>query len=162
MIIPSFPDDCTDAQRILDDMYRTFTPAIDLSKLPGQSSPTDDLERDHVLSQRIRLFSWVRPCHLDLPFPSTSESASPSSSPELPSTATMERPLSAVETRAKHKERHAQGFIDFAIRELNKINQYKAPRDKLICVLNSCKVIFGQLSLFHTLLMVLALIAIAE
>lgn len=26
---------------------------------------------------------------------------------------------------------------------MNKIDHYKAPRDKLICVLNSCKVIFG-------------------
>jgi hypothetical protein len=28
--------------------------------------------------------------------------------------------------------------------ELLKINHYKAPRDKMICVLNCCKVIFGQ------------------
>jgi hypothetical protein len=28
--------------------------------------------------------------------------------------------------------------------ELLKINHYKAPRDKLICVLNSCKVIYGK------------------
>jgi hypothetical protein len=27
--------------------------------------------------------------------------------------------------------------------ELLKVNHYKAPRDKLICVLNCCKVIFG-------------------
>ena len=27
--------------------------------------------------------------------------------------------------------------------ELVKINHYKAPRDKLICILNCCKVIFG-------------------
>ncbi len=29
--------------------------------------------------------------------------------------------------------------------ELVKINHYKAPRDKLICILNCCKVIFGLL-----------------
>lgn len=28
---------------------------------------TDDLERDGVLSQRIRLFGWVREKHLDVP-----------------------------------------------------------------------------------------------
>jgi hypothetical protein len=28
--------------------------------------------------------------------------------------------------------------------ELLKINNYKAPRDKLICILNCCKVIFGK------------------
>lgn len=27
--------------------------------------------------------------------------------------------------------------------ELLKVNHYKAPRDKLICILNCCKVIFG-------------------
>lgn len=30
------------------------------------------------------------------------------------------------------------------IPELLKINNYKAPRDKLICILNCCKVIFGK------------------
>lgn len=29
------------------------------------------------------------------------------------------------------------------VAELLKINHYKAPRDKLICILNCCKVIFG-------------------
>jgi hypothetical protein len=28
--------------------------------------------------------------------------------------------------------------------ELLKINHYKAPRDKMICILNCCKVIFGE------------------
>ncbi|KAI8967830.1 hypothetical protein BDF20DRAFT_899482 [Mycotypha africana] len=34
-------------------------------------------------------------------------------------------------------------FLTFAEAELLKINNYKAPRDKLICILNCCKVIFG-------------------
>lgn len=38
---------------------------------------------------------------------------------------------------------HSARFYDFAIQELNKINHYKAPRDKTICLLNCCKVIFG-------------------
>ncbi|PKI84796.1 hypothetical protein MVES1_000875 [Malassezia vespertilionis] len=38
---------------------------------------------------------------------------------------------------------HSARFYDFAVQELNKVNQYKAPRDKIICILNSCKVIFG-------------------
>ncbi|KII85928.1 hypothetical protein PLICRDRAFT_115563 [Plicaturopsis crispa FD-325 SS-3] len=37
----------------------------------------------------------------------------------------------------------SKGFLMFAQQELLKINHYKAPRDKLICVLNCCKVIFG-------------------
>ncbi|KAH9940720.1 uncharacterized protein BXZ73DRAFT_88467 [Epithele typhae] len=37
----------------------------------------------------------------------------------------------------------SEGFLMFAQQELLKINHYKAPRDKLICILNCCKVIFG-------------------
>ncbi|CAK5283173.1 unnamed protein product [Mycena citricolor] len=37
----------------------------------------------------------------------------------------------------------SQGFMMFAEQELMKVNHYKAPRDKLICILNCCKVIFG-------------------
>lgn len=87
---------------------------------------TDDLERDGVLSQRIRLFGWVRAKHLDVP-----------------------------------EGEASQGFLAFAEQgacvrpavpilrsqrmsaELLKINHYKAPRDKMICILNCCKVIFG-------------------
>ncbi len=35
---------------------------------------------------------------------------------------------------------------DLLLTELLKMNHYKAPRDKLICILNSCKVIFGRIS----------------
>ncbi|KAK1080857.1 hypothetical protein LTR33_005181 [Friedmanniomyces endolithicus] len=36
-------------------------------------------------------------------------------------------------------------FLGLAQKELLKINSYRAPRDKVICVLNCCKVIFGFL-----------------
>ena len=36
-------------------------------------------------------------------------------------------------------------FLNLAERELVKIGSYRAPRDKVICVLNCCKVIFGLL-----------------
>lgn len=36
-------------------------------------------------------------------------------------------------------------FVHLSGEELNKINRFKAPRDKMICILNSCKVIFGIL-----------------
>ncbi|KAJ1653785.1 hypothetical protein IWQ61_006166 [Dispira simplex] len=36
-------------------------------------------------------------------------------------------------------------FLSFAMAELLKMNTFKAPRDKLICVLNCCTVIFGLL-----------------
>ncbi|KAI9310654.1 hypothetical protein BX666DRAFT_2005830 [Dichotomocladium elegans] len=49
--------------------------------------------------------------------------------------------------RAEHLDIHDtvdnEHFLVFAESELLKINNYKAPRDKLICILNCCKVIFG-------------------
>ncbi|KAI7875402.1 hypothetical protein K492DRAFT_210947 [Lichtheimia hyalospora FSU 10163] len=49
--------------------------------------------------------------------------------------------------RAEHLDipdtTHNESFLTFAESELLKINNYKAPRDKLICILNCCKVIFG-------------------
>ncbi|CCK71419.1 guanine nucleotide exchange factor VPS9 KNAG_0G03620 [Huiozyma naganishii CBS 8797] len=36
-------------------------------------------------------------------------------------------------------------FMKLAINELSKINKFKAPRDKVVCILNCCKVIFGLL-----------------
>ncbi|AAS51570.1 ADL349Wp [Eremothecium gossypii ATCC 10895] len=36
-------------------------------------------------------------------------------------------------------------FVDLSVAELAKINQYKAPRDKIVCILNACKIIFGLL-----------------
>lgn len=92
---------------LMNRLYNyTFSPAV---KKEGKwNVQTDDLERDRVLKQRVRLFSWITEEHLDVP----------------------------VGT-------HSKGFVDFAIEELLKINHYKAPRDKVICILNCCKVIFG-------------------
>ncbi|KAI0255953.1 hypothetical protein BJV78DRAFT_1119095 [Lactifluus subvellereus] len=85
----------------------TFTPQMARSN-PPRPITTDDLERDRVLTQRIALFRWIQPAHLDVPI-----------------------------------TEGANGFLLFAQQELVKINHYKAPRDKLICILNCCKVIFG-------------------
>jgi hypothetical protein len=54
------PSDCTD----LREVDSTFSPMIDPSVHP---ITTDDLERDSVLTERIRIFSWVREKHLDVP-----------------------------------------------------------------------------------------------
>lgn len=40
-------------------------------------------------------------------------------------------------------------FLRLAQQELQKIKAYRAPRDKIICVLNSCKVLFGFLRSSH-------------
>ncbi|KAI0339587.1 hypothetical protein BDW22DRAFT_1361143 [Trametopsis cervina] len=85
----------------------TFIPQV-ARMIPPRPVTADDLERDRVLEQRIALFSWLEPHHLDIP------------------------------------EGHGrEGFLMFAQQELFKVNHYKAPRDKLICILNCCKVIFG-------------------
>jgi hypothetical protein len=117
-------------------------------------SPTGDVERDQVLTQRIRLFAWIKPVHLDLPIadpsllsPSPSRSASPPVSLDLLAKK-AEVQGEKGEENEKAKQQQTQGFLLFARRELLKINQYKAPRDKLICVLNSCKVIFGRPHIF--------------
>ncbi|PYH91192.1 guanine nucleotide exchange factor Vps9 [Aspergillus ellipticus CBS 707.79] len=71
----------------------------------------EDIERDEVLAQKMRIYSWVEEVHLDIP------------------------PVSA----------HGRRFLNLAQQELLKINGYRAPRDKVICILNCCKVIFGLL-----------------
>lgn len=40
-------------------------------------------------------------------------------------------------------------FIDLGCEELNKVNKYKSPRDKIICILNCCKIIYGLLRNHH-------------
>lgn len=102
-------DQATEAMEklIMNRLYTyTFTPAI--AQEGHWSVQTNDLERDQVLSQRIRLLSWVEERHLDMACGS-----------------------------------HSPRFNDFAVQELLKINHYRAPRDKIICILNCCKVIFG-------------------
>lgn len=142
---------------------RTFTPALDLSALPGQVSPTGDVERDQILAQRIKLFAWIKPSHLDLPIADPPNEASPSKDVPTPPSPRIEQLISEAESSEKsqkqdkgdkpdknassqQQQRQVQGFFDFARRELLKINSYKAPRDKMICVLNCCKVIFGEIA----------------
>ncbi|KAK9685115.1 hypothetical protein K7432_015620 [Basidiobolus ranarum] len=45
---------------------------------------------------------------------------------------------------------HNDSFLQFAQAELLKLNHYKAPRDKLICILNCCIIIFGLLKHLNT------------
>ncbi|CAI7665142.1 unnamed protein product [Penicillium pancosmium] len=71
----------------------------------------EDIERDDILAQKIRIYSWVSEEHLDIPVVSGS----------------------------------GRRFLNLAQQELLKINGYRAPRDKVICILNCCKVIFGLL-----------------
>lgn len=126
-------------------------------------SSSGDLERDQVVRQRIRLFGWIEPRHLDLPISVSNGSSSSSGSSEVDEesggsgtgTPVVQEKEKDGETGGSEKEQEKgkgkgkkgseRGFIEFAATELRKMNQYKAPRDKLICVLNCCKVIFGKL-----------------
>ncbi|MCJ1288282.1 hypothetical protein MMC26_007637 [Xylographa opegraphella] len=71
----------------------------------------EDIERDEVLAQKVRIYGWIKEEHLDI------------------------RPI----------EDDGRRFLSLAQQELLKIKSYRAPRDKVICVLNCCKVIFGLL-----------------
>ncbi|KEP46808.1 putative calcium-independent phospholipase A2-gamma, partial [Rhizoctonia solani 123E] len=123
---------------VMTRLYQsTFTPQIARS---GQPVTTDDLERDRVLKQRISLFQWIRPEHLDIPKklkdPEENEKKAASSdqpNPEYYSPANAENSADS----------EIMKFLLFAQQEINEINHYKAPREKLLCVINSCKVIFG-------------------
>ncbi|RMZ87192.1 hypothetical protein DV736_g5587, partial [Chaetothyriales sp. CBS 134916] len=85
---------------------------VDSALRPGRRGQhQEDVERDEVLSQKIRIYRWVREDHLDIP-------------PVGP---------------------NGERFLRLAQQELLKIRSYRAPRDKVICVLNCCKVIFGLL-----------------
>ncbi|KAL2200759.1 hypothetical protein P885DRAFT_66384 [Corynascus similis CBS 632.67] len=116
---------------VMNRLYsQTFSPAIPAPQpLPGarrrrgqdrvmgpgrRGQHQEDVERDEVLAQKIKIYSWVREEHLDIP------------------------PVSESGKR----------FLKLAQQELLKIKSYRAPRDKIICVLNCCKVIFGLLK--HT------------
>ena len=88
----------------------------------------DDLERDRVLSQRIALFGWIEETHLDIPEGEGSKG------------------FLMFAQQGKLNSFFSTMMLTCHGTELIKINHYKAPRDKLICILNSCKVIFGSTS----------------
>ena len=116
---------------VMNRLYgQTFSPAIppppqiprsrsksrqkQLEKAAGpgrRGQHQEDVERDDILAQKIRIYGWVKEEHLDIP------------------------PVGA----------NGERFLRLAQQELLKIKSYRAPRDKIICVLNSCKVIFGLL-----------------
>jgi hypothetical protein len=71
----------------------------------------EDVERDEILAQKVRIYKWVSEEHLDI----------------------------------KPVNEKGKKFLQLAQQELLKIKGYRAPRDKVICILNCCKVIFGFL-----------------
>jgi hypothetical protein len=108
---------------VMNRLYtQTFSPAIPLhdgkgrvdERFPGRKGQhQEDVERDSILSQKVRIYSWIREEHLDIGDTVSGDSG--------------------------------RRFLDLAVKEMLKIGSYRAPRDKVICVLNCCKVIFGLL-----------------
>ncbi|KAK9360919.1 hypothetical protein V1504DRAFT_497846 [Lipomyces starkeyi] len=96
---------------IMNRLYsQTFSPEIPRSR--RTFSHEEDLLRDNVLEEKVRIWSWIEGNHLDVE-------------------------KSIIDS--------GERFILLAEDELLKINNYRAPRDKIICILNCCKVIFGLL-----------------
>ncbi|KAJ1663646.1 hypothetical protein IW140_000936 [Coemansia sp. RSA 1813] len=73
-------------------------------------STSDDADKDHVISEKLSLFRWIRSEHLDI-----------------------------------ERTEQTDSFLQFARTELLKINSFKSPRDKVICILNCCTVIYALL-----------------
>ena len=140
--------------------HLTFTPAMESEGGGGGMSMSGDLERDQVVRQRIRLFrDWLEPKHLDLPINDETAVGEEEMEDQKEEAEVAEEEFESEKEKevkdkgVKVKDEKGKGknssssssdsFIEFAASELRKMNNYKAPRDKLICVLNCCKVIFG-------------------
>ena len=107
--------------------WSTFTPQV-VRANPPRPTTTDDLERDRVLSQRIALFGWVDEKNPDIPEGEESNGF-----------------LMFAQQGSSSIYHFLCTKLSWFSPELLKINHYKAFRDKLICMLNYCKVIFGLL-----------------
>jgi len=104
----------------------------------------DDEQRDEVLRRKLSLLRWVREEHLDIKPTDFNEqyirnaadgrAAHPQPAPGLVGA----RPLTAAATSTCDARRTPKRP------ELLKLNRYKAPRDKVICILNCCKIIYSM------------------
>ena len=105
--------------------------AVDRALVPGRKGQhQEDIERDEILAQKVRIYGWVQEKHLDIP------PVGDSGRRFLILAQQGEASLSILQL----------SFRPDVTTELLKIKTYRAPRDKVICVLNCCKVIFGRLS----------------
>lgn len=131
---------------VMNRLYsQTFSPAIPapapVQVVKGKKKATEralgpgrkgqhqeDIERDEILAQKVRIYGWVQEKHLDIP------PIGDSGRNFLMLAQQGEASLSLGKLR----------FRSDVATELLKIKTYRAPRDKVICVLNCCKVIFGK------------------
>lgn len=97
-----------------------FPPAI-AKQLDDESknrSIYKELKLDQKFITQVEKFSWVNGSHLDIDLNTLTKTSD---------------------------KKSGLNFMEYAIVELNKINNYRAPRDKIICVLNLCKIIVSFL-----------------
>ena len=128
---------------VMNRLYtQTFSPAIpppasvleskgkkkDLEKVLGptrRGQHQEDIERDDILGQKVRIYGWVQEEHLDIQLVGDSG----------------RRFLLLAQQGIQLISTLSAMLMDS--QEILKIRTYRAPRDKVICVLNCCKVIFG-------------------
>ena len=131
---------------VMNRLYsQTFSPAIPASTPvqvakgkkkaverplgPGRKGQhQEDIERDDILAQKVRIYGWVQEKHLDI----------------QPIGDSGRRFLTLAQQGEASPSMCKLVFRPNIVTELLKINTYRAPRDKVICVLNCCKVIFGK------------------
>lgn len=106
---------------IMNRLYdHTFAPEV--LKSPSQVDLRDvaakDVDDDNSFKEQLEKYSWLNGSHLDVDL----------------------HQLSLNDESGKTMD-----FTDYGIKELAKINNYRAPRDKIICILNACKIIFSFL-----------------
>ncbi|KAK7422632.1 hypothetical protein QQZ08_009438 [Neonectria magnoliae] len=132
---------------VMNRLYtQTFSPAIMPPKpIPGakpkrkggdtpmgpgrRGQHQEDVERDDIIAQKINIYGWVREDHLDIPAVGDSG----------------RRFLKLAQQGLSALIEPVEEVVKLTRTELLKIKSYRAPRDKIICVLNCCKVIFGLL-----------------
>lgn len=130
---------------VMNRLYtQTFSPAIQPPKpIPGakpkrkggdvplgpgrRGQHQEDVERDDIVRQKMNIYGWVREEHLDIP----------------PVGESGRRFLKLAQQGQKNPQSSSLTITN-CVAELLKIKSYRAPRDKIICVLNCCKVIFGK------------------
>ena len=100
---------------------------------PGRKGQhQEDIERDEILAQKVRIYRWVQEEHLDI----------------APIGDSGKRFLMLAQQGEPSPLVLQLGLRPDLVTELLKIKTYRAPRDKVICVLNCCKVIFGKITVY--------------
>lgn len=107
---------------IMNRLYQyCFSPEA-VKKFGHNASPSifEDVREDQTLLLQLEKYSWILGVHLDVD-------------------------LDDIAQRKHESSNQSLHHLDAAIEQLNKMNGYRAPRDKIICILNACKIIFNCL-----------------